>query len=230
VKAVKSHWVDAGQGMRELAAFRRVSHGHSTFLDIGAAQGIFSAAFCALTSRVAYAFEPSPSMFEELEALIGLNPRFNTVPFKLALGAAAGTLRVQSHGAQFRGVAGAEVNGATMAVDTLDNFVGRNELAPDFVKIDVEGMEAEVLRGGAETFSRSVGFIMLEVHPGMLMRGEAVSDVQALLASFGFKLFTLDFTPITDLASHLMTGRRLLSPATNIVCAKGDSVHELARA
>jgi FkbM family methyltransferase len=224
IQAVRSHWVDAGQGMRELAAFRRVAPGYSTFLDIGAAQGIFSAAFCALTGGHAYAFEPSPSMFDELAALISVNPEFTTVPLKIALGAVAGVQGVQPNGAQFRGVDSAEAITEMMTVETLDSFVGRNELTPDFIKIDVEGMELEVLRGGAETFNRSVDVIMLEIHPGMLMRGEPVSDIQVLLDSFGFKLLTLDFAPISDLASHLGSGRRLLSPATNIVCAKGYPV------
>ncbi|HEY4452198.1 MAG TPA: FkbM family methyltransferase [Solirubrobacteraceae bacterium] len=224
LKAVRSHWVDHGQEMRELDAFRRLAPGHSTFLDIGAAQGIFSAAFCALTGGDAYAFEPSPSMFEELTALSGLNPQFHTTCLKFALGSVAGTQQAESHGAQLRGVELGDGDSDRMVVETLDDFAGHRALSPDFVKIDVEGMELEVLRGGAETFSRLVEAIMLEVHPEMLMRGEAVSDVQALLERFGFKLFTLDFAPIASLASHMAGGRRLAPPSTNIVCAKGQPV------
>jgi FkbM family methyltransferase len=218
VPGVRSHWVDAGQGTPELDAFKRLAPGHATLLDIGAARGIFSAAFCALTDGHAYAFEPSPTMFEGLEALIELNPEFKITPAKIALGAVAGSQLVETHGAQFRGVRSAEANGAAMEVETLDDFVARHDLAPDFVKIDVEGMELEVLRGGAETFSGPVEVIMLEVHPRILMKGESVSDIQVLLAGFGFSLFTLDLAPIADLDRHLRPRRGLPPRATNIVC------------
>jgi FkbM family methyltransferase len=215
---IRSHWLDAGQGTPELDAFKRAAPGHATFLDIGAACGIFSAAFCALTDGHAYAFEPSPTMFEGLEALIELNPEFKITPVKIALGAVAESRLVETHGAQFRGVGSAEANGAAMDVETLDDFVGRHDLAPDFVKIDVEGMELEVLRGGAETFSGPVEVIMLEVHPRILMKGEGVSDIQVLLAGFGFSLFSLDLAPIADLDRHLTPRRGLPPRATNIVC------------
>jgi FkbM family methyltransferase len=222
VPGVVSHWVDRGQGTEELDAFRRVAPGHSTFLDIGAAQGIFSAAFCALTDRRAYAFEPSPTMFEGLVALIDLNPDFKITPFQLALGAKAGSQAVESRGAQFRGVRSAQANADTMSVETLDNFVALHGLAPDFVKIDVEGMELDVLRGGAQTFSGPVAAIMLEVHPRILMQGEGIAGVQELLNGFGFRLFTLDFAPIAHLADSLVDRRGRPLRAMNIVCQRSS--------
>ncbi|MHB8234206.1 MAG: FkbM family methyltransferase [Solirubrobacteraceae bacterium] len=220
VKAIRSHWVDVGPGLSELQAFKRVARDHRAFLDIGAAQGIFSAAFCAMTGGQAYAFEPSPEMFGELAELIDKNPEFSISPFAIALGAVAGSQPVQPFGAQFRGVDGAQSEAATMSVETLDDFVAHHGLAPDFVKIDVEGMELEVLRGGEKTFTQSVDAIMLEVHPQMLMRGATISDLQAKLSDYGFAMFTLEFAPIPDLSTYLTNGRQALQPATNIVCAK----------
>jgi FkbM family methyltransferase len=220
VAGVRTHWVDRGEGTRELDAFRRLAPGHSTFLDIGAARGLYSAAFCALTDGRAYAFEPSPAMFQTLGALIELNPDFDIKPFEIALGDAPGSRAVESRGEQFRGVRSGEANAETMTVDTLDAFVAHHELAPDFVKIDVEGMELEVLRGGAQTFGGPVDAVMLEVHPRILMQGEGVSGIHALLAGFGFALFTLDFEPISDLERHLGGARGLPARAANVVCQR----------
>src|SRR4051794_27856109 len=60
LNAITTHWVNYGHAIEELNAFKAVADDHKAFLDIGAAEGIFSAAFCALTGRRAWAFEPSP--------------------------------------------------------------------------------------------------------------------------------------------------------------------------
>jgi len=216
---VTSHWLDR-EGIEELDAFRRVALGCSTFLDIGAAQGIFSAAFCAITGGHAYALEPSQSMWPALVALIELNPEFEITPFQLAVGATAGSQAVEAHGAQFRRVTSAEAATDTMEVETLDDFAALHGVRPEFVKIDVEGMELDVLRGGAATFREVVEVIMLEIHPRILMQGEGFAGIQELLTSLGFRLLTLQFAPIADLAGSLVDGRGIPLRVMNVVCQK----------
>jgi FkbM family methyltransferase len=218
-----AHFVDRGRGTAELDAFKRLAAGHHAFLDVGAAAGLFAAAFCALTGDRAYAFEPSPRNFARMRELIAANPELQIEPHNLALGAKAGTLAVDSsHGAQFRGVADPESEsaGETMTVATLDEFARAHGLTPDFAKVDVEGMELEVLRGGAQTFTDSIDALLLEVHPKLLMGGANVSEVQALLRGFGFRLMTLDFEPIDDLQRYVAARRGRAARAANIVCRK----------
>ena len=52
----------------------------------------------------------------------------------------------------------------TVPAVTLDDFVGSQGPVPDVVKVDVEGGEYEVLRGGATLFSRNRPRIIVEVH------------------------------------------------------------------
>lgn len=47
---------------------------------------------------------------------------------------------------------------------TIDKISGRYNVNPDFIKIDVEGAEAMVLRGAMETVQRSKPKILVEMH------------------------------------------------------------------
>ena len=49
-------------------------------------------------------------------------------------------------------------------VISLDEFVASGSRAPDLIKIDVEGGEAEVLRGGPKLFSTKRPLIIMEIH------------------------------------------------------------------
>jgi FkbM family methyltransferase len=200
IHSVRSHWVDYGHGIEELGAFRRLAPDHHLLLDIGAAEGIYAAAFCALTGRRACAFEPSPEMFGRLERICHINPTLSIAPFKLALGAGVGQRSVQQYtDGQFSGV-GAPATGHTMAVSTLDIFLDSHDLAPDFAKIDVEGMEFEVLRGGERAFRGPIRTIVLEVHYHALAQlGETTAGLQRLLEDYGFALEDLAGVEISDL-------------------------------
>ena len=220
VAAVKSHWVTEGHPIREFRAFKAVAHQHSCLVDVGAAEGIFSAAFCALTGRTAWAFEPSPTMLGRLSGLRSLNPSFDIRASNLALGAHPGTQAVYEYlDGQFSGVT--DETATTIArVTTLDAFCSEHGIAPDLVKIDVEGMELAVLRGGASTFRRSVETILLEVHGAMLLGGESTDDVQRELRDLGFDLFDLDFRPIRDLPAFIAAEPEIVANYAIIVCRK----------
>lgn len=60
-------------------------------------------------------------------------------------------------------------------VRTLDEF----EIAPSFIKIDVQGFELEVLKGSSITISRHLPGILIE-------NGDYIDSVSAFLAGFGY--------------------------------------------
>lgn len=217
-----SHFVDRGRGTAEADAFKRLAAEHTTFLDIGAGAGLFAAAFCALTGNAAYAFEPAPANFARIRELMAANPPLAITAFNVALGARAGTQAVSapSPAGQFRGVADPDAATGTMTVDTLDGFVSTHRLEPDFAKVDVEGMELEVLRGGRHTFAASLRTVMLELHPRLLMGGASVADVEAQLRELGFQILTIELHPIPNLAEYVAARRGSAARAANIVARK----------
>jgi len=64
---------------------------------------------------------------------------------------------------------------------TIDDFVTSAQAAPDFIKIDVEGAEIEVLRGMTHVLSRNRPVVWVEVHswPGIALE-DRVAEVQRI--------------------------------------------------
>lgn len=128
-----------------------------TVLDVGAHVGWYALHAAGLypNSRV-HAFEPVPSSFAQLERHIGLNDLDNVAAQPFALGEREGpatffvdpTYPTAASAVNILGSAGAVP--IEVAVRRLDDL----GLQPDVIKIDVEGGELGVLRGGRETLSR----------------------------------------------------------------------------
>ncbi len=55
------------------------------------------------------------------------------------------------------------VSAATVVTETIDSYCSRMKISPDFIKIDVEGNELNVLRGGLATLKRCNPKIHIEI-------------------------------------------------------------------
>lgn len=162
-----------------------------TVLDIGANVGLFTIPLAraarARGSRVV-AFEPVPANLERLRASIaanGLDATVTVMPY--ALGAVPGTLRLAPEAGALGGNAGRGTSGIDVEVRTLDDFDDLGRCT--FVKIDVEGAELEVLRGGEHFFRRARPRILLELNRSwMSLVGWTVEDLRELGARWGYAL------------------------------------------
>jgi FkbM family methyltransferase len=85
---------------------------------------------------------------------------------------------------------------ATPAV-SLDGLARRVGLRPTHVKIDVEGYEGEVLRGGAGVLKQGAPLLFLELHNAIIReRGQDPADVLKTLEQAGYSLVGLDGQPL----------------------------------
>jgi len=154
--------------------------------DIGAFRG-YTAGVMALAgaSRVA-AFEPAPGNQEVIARVCALNPNLPIDLFRAAVGGEEGEIKITIHEDSSMNFIG-EDNSGRPAVEvkmvTLDGLLASRAIsAPQLLKIDVEGAEASVLRGAANTLRESVREIFVELH-----HEQARFECLALLGEAGFE-------------------------------------------
>jgi FkbM family methyltransferase len=173
-------------------------------VDIGANVGNYSKALIGSTNAKIFAFEPLPDAFFELEMLRQQFPE-RIRNFQLALGNTRGisTLYFGDSKSELASLS-REVNqidyvGALntseleVQVDKLDSYLEVLKSVADeidFLKIDVEGFEWEVLQGAQKVIlDMSPKFIQLEFNIHQLFRGQSLFSLSQLLPNY--KVFQL---------------------------------------
>ncbi|HTB62245.1 MAG TPA: FkbM family methyltransferase [Opitutales bacterium] len=143
------------------AAIRRLSHGCRSFLDLGAAKGELSIYFLRLpdVERVV-AVEPSASERDLFASNLSLNGLKDDA-------------RLRIH----PGFAGDGVAPQWQTLDKLANGLP----SPVFIKMDIDGPEAEVLGTGLETLAGKDCRVLIETHSA-----EAESKCIERLHFFGY--------------------------------------------
>jgi FkbM family methyltransferase len=149
-------------------------------LDIGANIGALTIPFATLVGPkgVVIAFEPQRLCFQALNANVALNSLTNVVTFQRALGAEMGVLRVPLTDPHMRNNFGglelsADANGEHVEVWTIDDM---GLPAASLCKIDVEGMETQVLQGARGYIAEHKPALYLEAD-----RQEKKAELMALL-------------------------------------------------
>jgi FkbM family methyltransferase len=180
---------------------------HATVVDIGANEGAFSAGLLAIAPEAhVIAVEPGPAPLERLRARLGGYPNVEIRAAAVAResGTAAFHLTGHDHGSSLRRPlsesravigAGAEVV-ETIEVPTLslDDLVGDRTV--DVLKIDVQGSELDVLRGGREALGRTRA-VLLEMNFFSQYEGDATFDtLHSEMSGLGFELINVS-PPLT---------------------------------
>ena len=151
--------------------------------DVGANIGLYSRWLISqLNARRVIAFEPMSQNVPELEhnlKLGGVEDRVTVVRWALSdsdgevdfqiddMQSASGSLDSVRHGAASQGRAALRLPPKTEKVVSrcIDSILEADELpAPDVLKVDVEGAEALVLRGGDRFFTAKSPRVLMEMH------------------------------------------------------------------
>ncbi|MBV8144368.1 MAG: FkbM family methyltransferase [Gammaproteobacteria bacterium] len=179
----------------ELAMLDRlVPRGCRTAIDAGANVGLYTLRLARLCHAV-YAFEINPGVTGDLERAelpnvkvmhVGLSSVERSVVLYIPL--LHGKMPLEGWASLTPGNCPdtdihTEITGE---VRTLDSYAIANV---DFVKIDVEGHELELLKGARETLAR--------YHPRILAEAKNLSPVAALLAPLGYRARRADDFGVT---------------------------------
>ncbi|MHA6323598.1 FkbM family methyltransferase [Roseivivax sp. CAU 1753] len=149
----------------ELEALRRYVPLGGTFIDIGANIGnhsLFAALF--LNARLVVPVEPNPRCLRLMlltAMLNGVLPRYDTRGLGIGMSdTPSGSFGLEQRDRNIGATKMLEGEGE-IAVTTGDAAFA--DLKPDFIKVDVEGMEIKVLNGLKETLKRVRPRLMVEV-------------------------------------------------------------------
>ena len=179
-------------------------------VDIGANIGFTAALFGrARPNDALFVIEPSPTAFADLKRNVSLNGLTNTHCFQMGLGLTPGHLLLSedptnSSAAHLSSPATPDHDPAQVVlVETLDNFCSSRNLHPHFVKLDVEGHELNVLRGGLITLATDhpVLFIEMNSFTTIAYGRESPLNVLTFLNRHFHKVLWLDGAQVRDLST-----------------------------
>lgn len=179
-------WIGTYERDSQRAFIENVREGAVVY-DIGANAGFFTLLASKLVGPrgVVYAFEPLPRNLTVLERHVSLNGCENVRILPIAAAAASGTARFAiAHNPSQGGIS--DRGELEVATRTLDDVVASGNRRPDFLKIDVEGAETQVLTGASVLLRESHPTILLSTHGW-----EQHERCSEMLESFGYALTLL---------------------------------------
>ncbi len=169
-----------------------------TFIDVGANCGAFTLAAAEALggSGHIYAFEPGPPLLPRLYTNLSLNPQAKniTTVVPLGLGKEHSTFFYQES-EEIRGNASLlHTSGIPVSVVAFDTWASEHHIShADVIKIDVEGMEYDVLLGMQKLLEASHPTLFFETDPAFhTTPGKTLRELFTMLRAMGYRLFSGD--------------------------------------
>jgi FkbM family methyltransferase len=192
-------------------------------LDIGANVGYFTLLMAKLTGKAGkvFSFEPTPTVFNCLDSNVSINKLENVKTIMKGLSNCENGMLMFQYQSGYdtlnslkrvkwledRGVA---FNETEIEVTTIDDFASLNDIKViDFIKIDVEGNELNVIKGMKRIITNNPQMILLfECGERYAEFGYDIADVVEYLSEKNLRCFfllptrKLTLAPIRDTFCH----------------------------
>jgi FkbM family methyltransferase len=191
--------------------------------DIGANVGAHGLSLARLVGEEGhvYMFEPTEWAFNKLKKNLSLNPKLSHVTLeKTALSDQNSSKQQYAIRSQWHadGVASVMEEGVIDYV-TLDSYCAVHSIEQlDFIKLDVDGFETKILRGGVKTLVSLRPMLLIEMSDyWQRQAGDSAEAMIEILDSIGYRyLCENTLEPINDILSYLdaLEGKATV----NVVC------------
>jgi FkbM family methyltransferase len=207
----------------ETELFRVIVQPGRTVLDIGANIGAHTVDLSRLAGPegAVHAFEPQRLMFQMLCANVALNSCANVFTHQVAAGAVNGTVLVPpldpALSNNYGGLSLLDAKlGETVPRITVDSLDLRD---CQFIKLDVEGMETEALRGAAATIARFRPVMYVEND-----RQAQSAELIGLLQHYGYRLYW-HFPPLYNANNFRGDGENIFGGkvSVNMICIPAET-------
>ncbi len=200
-----------------------------SFMDIGANIGLMSitAAIKVGEKGKVYSFEPDKETFLMLYNNIELNGFTNCFPQNFGLGTVAEVKRLYKANHNRGGASlistGEDEEFTEVVIETLNDFLVKNQISSiRMAKLDVEGWEIEVMKGGLGLFQGNDAPILFMEYT----RKFHTDELPKLLWDLGYNIFVLEKGKDKYSKLVAVTPSSTLKYQDNIFCFKAEHLAE----
>ena len=173
--------------------FRNLIKSDWTVFDCGAKTGFFTLLFSEICETgIVHAFEPT-STFDMLVNNVNYWGITNTVLNKLALGEKSGQIEDNIYR-----IWGQPSERMVYEFITIDDYCEKNNIQKlDFMKVDVDSYDFELLKGAVKTLQTLKPIITIELNSGLNLRNTTEQEVIDWLTNMDYSL-----THVTNDQNH----------------------------
>lgn len=191
-------WKDGCYQLYAIEKFFNIAkkNASATILDIGAQSGAFSLMAKYLPNTTWHAFEPDPVNESLLRENLNINSINNVTVYSKALGDNIGEtiLNINTKhrglntlGTNLKRFSVNDVQKINVEIDTLDNLFLNTKI--DLIKIDTEGCEYNIIKGGKELIKKYKPVIFLEYYENNLQQFNlSINDLQSLFKEINYEI------------------------------------------
>lgn len=144
-----------------------------------------------------YSFEPHPEIANNFSQSVQKSQINNIIIENVAVGETDCNIELNLYGQTSNILdCGFEVlNKTTIKQINLDNYLAEKNIIPNFIKIDVDGYEMQVLKGLKNTILKVKPIIVIETNDDI--------EVLNFLKSFNYKLLDLDLKEFEGIPNNI---------------------------